>query len=40
MTFRVRAEVSGYGWNGDDKGDDNEARATTASVKPASTQAH
>ena len=40
VTFRARAEVSGYGWNGDDKGDDNEARATTASVKPASTQAH
>ena len=37
VTFRVRAELPGYGWNGDDKGDDNEARATTASVRPAAT---
>jgi len=35
VTFRVRAEVAGYGWRGDDKGDDNEARATTAQVRPA-----
>ena len=35
VQFRVRAEVLGYGWAADDKGDDNEARATTASVKPA-----
>ncbi|MFD4675171.1 PKD domain-containing protein [Lentzea sp. NPDC058450] len=35
VTFRVRAEVSGFGWSGDDKGDDNEARATTTSVRPA-----
>ncbi|SDL89547.1 PKD domain-containing protein [Lentzea albidocapillata subsp. violacea] len=35
VTFRVRAEVAGYGWRGDDKGDDNEARATTTSVRPA-----
>ncbi|XVS66410.1 PKD domain-containing protein [Actinosynnema sp. CA-299493] len=37
VTFRVRAEVAGYGRRGDDKGDDNEARATTASVRPAAT---
>ena len=37
VTFRVRAEVAGYGWRGDDKGDDNEVRATTASVRPAAT---
>jgi hypothetical protein len=36
VTFRVRAELPGYGWNADDKGDDNEARGTTA-VLPAST---
>lgn len=35
VTFRVRAEVAGYGYRGDDKGDDNEARATTTSVRPA-----
>jgi hypothetical protein len=37
VTFRVRAEVAGYGWSGDDKGDDNEARATTTSVRPVAT---
>lgn len=37
VTFRVRAEVVGYGWRGDDKGEDNEARATTASVRPVAT---
>ncbi|WP_394613168.1 PKD domain-containing protein [Lentzea sp. JNUCC 0626] len=35
VTFRARAEVPGYGYRGDDKGSDNEARATTASVRPA-----
>ncbi|WP_170166554.1 PKD domain-containing protein [Lentzea atacamensis] len=37
VTFRVRAELPGYGWNADDNGDDNEARGATASVRPAST---
>jgi hypothetical protein len=37
VTFRVRAEVVGYGWQGDDKGDDNEARATTSTVRPTAT---
>jgi hypothetical protein len=35
VAFRVTAEVSGYGWQYDDKGDDNQATATTASVRPA-----